>query len=205
MGVPVLATERLRIRPLATDDLDAVQQLFAAIAGTDPNSDWAMTRAQCQRWLEWTALSYGELARLHQPPYGDRAIVLQQSDQLIGVCGYVPCLNVFGRLPSLAGLGDRGGRGLNSTEFGLYWAIAPESQRHGYATEAARALIDYAFERLHLRRVVATTDHENAASIGVMRRLGMRIDRNPDVEPEWLQVVGVLSHPSLSKEAEVEA
>jgi RimJ/RimL family protein N-acetyltransferase len=203
MELPPLTTERLRIRPLTMDDLDAVEQLYASIAGTDAGSEWRMTREQCRRWLEWTSLSYGELARLHLPPYGDRAIVLQQSAGLIGVCGFVPCLDGFGRLPSFGG--SRGGRHLNSTEFGLYWAIAPQSQQHGYATEAARALIDYAFGRLRLHRIIATTAYQNVASIGVMRKLGMRIDRNSDAEPEWLQVVGVLSHPSLSTEEVVDA
>jgi hypothetical protein len=42
---------------------------------------------------------------------------------------------------------------------------------------------------------VATTEHANIASIGVMRKLGMRIERNSLSEPPWLQVVGVLEHP----------
>ena len=151
-----------------------------------------MTRAQVQRWLEWTAMSYGELARLHQPPYGDRAISLRQSDQLIGICGFVPCLDVFSQLPALS----RGrAAGLASTEFGLYWAIAPSQQRRGYATEAGRALIDYAFDQLRLERIIATTSYENLASIGVMRKLDMRIERNPLPHPPWLQVVGLRWHP----------
>src|SRR4051812_1559936 len=45
------------------------------------------------------------------------------------------------------------------------------------------------------RRIVAATEHDNLASIGVMRRLGMRIERNPDPEPHWFQTVGVLFNP----------
>ena len=157
-----------------------------------------MTRAEVQRWLEWTTLSYGELARLHQPPYGDRAISLRQSDQLIGICGLVPCLDAFGQLPSFVGSSSNVGESLSSTAFGLYWAVAPSQQRRGYATEAGRALIDHAFGRLKLDRIVATTTYNNLASIGVMQKLGMQIDRNPYPDPPWLQVVGVLSHPSLS-------
>ena len=47
-------------------------------------------------------------------------------------------------------------------------------------------------EPRRLRRVIAETDEVNAASIGVMRKLGMRIERNAIGEPPWLQVVGVL-------------
>ena len=83
-----------------------------------------------------------------------------------------------------------------TVEVGLYWSVVPEQQRRGYATEAASALVDYAFETLRLARILATTDYDNSASIGVMRKLGMRIERNPLPEPEWLQIVGVLVHPS---------
>jgi RimJ/RimL family protein N-acetyltransferase len=196
-ALPPLTTERLLIRPLRTDDLGAVERLYADIARSDAGSDWAMTRAEAQRWLEWTTLSYGELARLRQPAYGDRAISLPQSDQLIGVCGFVPCLDAFGQLPSFAGSSSNTGERLNSTAFGLYWAVAPSQQRRGYATEAGRALIDHAFGRLKLDRIVATTTYTNVASIGVMQKLGMQIDRNPYPDPPWLQVVGVLLHPSL--------
>ena len=44
---------------------------------------------------------------------------------------------------------------------------------------------------MHLKRIVATTEHENAASIGVMRKAGMRLERNPFADPPWMQVVGI--------------
>jgi RimJ/RimL family protein N-acetyltransferase len=83
-----------------------------------------------------------------------------------------------------------------STEFGLFWAISPAERRCGYASEAATALVDYAFERLRLARIVATTDRTNIASLGVMRRLGMRIAHNPLPEPAWFQLVGILERPA---------
>jgi RimJ/RimL family protein N-acetyltransferase len=196
-ALPPLTTDRLLIRPLQAIDQEAVERLYADIATSGAGRDWAMTRAEVRRWLEWTILSYTEQARLHQAPYGDRAISLRQSDQLIGICGFVPCLDAFGQLPSFAGSSSQGGARLNSTAFGLYWAVAPSHQRRGYATEAGQALIDHAFGRLQLDRLVATTTHTNVASISVMQKLGMQIDRNPYPEPPWLQVVGVLFHPSL--------
>jgi RimJ/RimL family protein N-acetyltransferase len=44
----------------------------------------------------------------------------------------------------------------------------------GYATEAARALMDYSFNVLSLHRIYADTTNENIASWRVMERLGMR-------------------------------
>ncbi len=148
-----------------------------------------------RRWLDWTILNYDQLAQLYQPPYGDRAIVLKESGALIGVGGYVPCLGAFGQVPTLQS-GERV-VALTSTEFGLFWAIAPAHQRRGYATEAGRALVEYAFEYLQLGRIVATTTHDNAASIGVMRKLGMHLDRNSLPTPPYLQTVGVLANPGV--------
>jgi RimJ/RimL family protein N-acetyltransferase len=75
---------------------------------------------------------------------------------------------------------------------GLFWTTAPEVQGRGYATEAAQALIAYAFTKMKVARIVATTEFDNEASMGVMRKLGMTILRNPLPEPHWFQVVGLL-------------
>jgi RimJ/RimL family protein N-acetyltransferase len=55
-------------------------------------------------------------------------------------------------------------------------------------------MVEYAFQNLGLRRVIATTTYDNEASMGVMRKLGMRIERNPFPDPPWLQVVGMLEY-----------
>ena len=185
--MPTLETERLIIRPFTPDDLDDIHRILDLELGeADFGAEGAKAHGERREWLQWTVLGYEQLARLYQPPYGDRAIVRRDTRELIGACGYVPCLDVFGQLAS-----DRAAR-FASTEFGLFWAISPAHQRRGYATEAARALIDYAFKQLHLGRIVATTSYDNAASVGVMRKLGMRIEQNPFPDPPWLQIVGIL-------------
>lgn len=78
----------------------------------------------------------------------------------------------------------------------LFYAIAPVHRRQGYAFEAARALVDYAFLVLRLKRVVATITYENLASMAVMQKLGMHIAHNPFPDPPYLQVVGVISNTS---------
>ena len=62
------------------------------------------------------------------------------------------------------------------------------------STEAALALITFAFGQLRIKQVVATTCFENIGSQAVMRKLGMKIEKNPLGEPAWLQVVGVLKN-----------
>lgn len=54
------------------------------------------------------------------------------------------------------------------------WILQKEYWNNGYTTEAAKALIDYGFNILELRRIVATCDAENIASWKVMEKLGMR-------------------------------
>ena len=57
----------------------------------------------------------------------------------------------------------------------LGWIIAREYQGHGYAAEAARALIDWGREALNVRRFIAHCDADNLASQAVMRKLGMTL------------------------------
>jgi len=181
MRMPTLETVRLNVRELTPADLSAVHESLDA---GDPAA-----RDARRRWLEWTVASYTQLAELKQPPYGDRAVVLRKADTLIGLCGLVPCLGPYAPL-----LGDSESKRA-APEVGLYWAISAEHRRRGYATEAGRALLDYAFDTLRLRRVIATTTYDNTASMGVMRKLGMQLHSNPRSEPEWLQIVGVIDAP----------
>jgi RimJ/RimL family protein N-acetyltransferase len=186
-----LATPRLLIRPFALDDLPAVHQMLDLDpARNDPGSYGSLTLQQRAAWLGWTIESYSQLAWLHQPPYYDLAIELSATGGLIGACGFAPCLAEFSQLPSLAD-GQRL-YGLTWPEVGLYWEIASGHRRQGFASEAGQALIDYGFRELKLRRMVAMTRHDNAASIGVMRKLGMRVEHNLLAEPPWLQVVGII-------------
>lgn len=197
----VLETERLRVREFTLEDLaDLHRILDKELAPPDPAAR-PQTLDERASWLRWTIAGYLENEKLLNPPYGDRAIVLREEGggrsaggRLVGACGLVPCYAPFGLIPSLAGVGEddtdpRDAR--NRPEVGLYYAVAPERQRRGYATEAARALIDFALGELRCARVVATTTRDNAASVAVMRRAGMRVEENPHAEPAWLQVVGV--------------
>jgi RimJ/RimL family protein N-acetyltransferase len=54
------------------------------------------------------------------------------------------------------------------------YVFAPQFHGHGYATEAAAAIIDLGFAELGLHRIVARLDARNVASARVCERLGMR-------------------------------
>jgi RimJ/RimL family protein N-acetyltransferase len=196
LRMPPLETSRLIIRPFRMDDLQPLHHILdVELAAADFATEGAMSLQERVTWLQWAVLNYEQLARLYQPPYGDRAIVLKTTNKLVGACGFVPSFGPFGQLPALAAAGTAARASLFTPAFGLFYAVSPASQRQGYAAEAARALIDYAFQQLHLQRVIATTRYDNAASIRVMEKLGMTIERNPLPEPPWFQVVGVLNNP----------
>lgn len=69
----------------------------------------------------------------------------------------------------------------HTLELEIGWALSIYHRRQGYATEAAQALITYAFQTLKVPRIVAFTERENQASVHVMRRLGMYVDIRPDL------------------------
>ena len=195
LKMPDLETAHLIIRPFVTEDLSAAHHLFdVELRDAELRSQKMETLTERLEWLQWVVRNHVQLALLHQPPYGDRAIILKSSQQLIGACGFVPCLNAFEQLPYFASGNVAESSVRYSTEFGLFYAISPSHQRQGYAAEAAQALVDYAFQQLNLKRIVAETDYDNVASMGVMRKLGMRIETNPSPEPPWLQVVGVIEN-----------
>jgi RimJ/RimL family protein N-acetyltransferase len=66
------------------------------------------------------------------------------------------------------------------------YILHPEHGGRGYATEAARALLGLGFDGLGLHRVIARVDARNAASIAVLRRLGMRQEAHL-VQNEWFK------------------
>ncbi|HMM94994.1 GNAT family protein [Phycicoccus sp.] len=77
----------------------------------------------------------------------------------------------------------------------LGWVLDPAHEGHGYATEAVRALMAFAFEHLGARRLVATSFLDNTASWRLMERVGMRRETHAVRDSlhrsgSWLDTVG---------------
>jgi RimJ/RimL family protein N-acetyltransferase len=89
------------------------------------------------------------------PGWQQRAIRRRDDGELLGDCGL--------RLPESTD---------EEAEFGV--SLKPVQQRRGYAREAAAALIEQAFRTYGCRRIVASVDPRNAASLALCRSLGMR-------------------------------
>jgi RimJ/RimL family protein N-acetyltransferase len=78
--------------------------------------------------------------------------------------------------------------------------IHPAHQGHGYATEAASALLPFCFETMGFHRVIGRTEARNTGSARVLEKLGMRREahlvENEYVKGEWQSelVYALLDH-----------
>jgi RimJ/RimL family protein N-acetyltransferase len=137
-------TARLVLRPIVLADWPAIHRYM---------SDPLVTR-----WLPEGTLDEGQAQAFARKNAGRSAtalaVVERESGQLVGHMVFHPW---FGHATHEIG-----------------WAISADRQGRGYATEAARALMGFAFSGLGCHRVIATCQPENAASWRVMEKLGMR-------------------------------
>ena len=65
----------------------------------------------------------------------------------------------------------------DAEELEVSYALLPEHQGNGYATQAVEQVLRYSFTVLGLERVVAETQTSNEASVRLAERLGMKLER----------------------------
>ena len=99
-------------------------------------------------------------------------------------------IELDGRLIGDAGVGIHS-RQHRQCEIG--YVLAPAVQGRGFATEAARAMVDLAFTHLDAHRVFGRLDGRNEASARLLERLGMRreahLRENEWIKGEWTDEV----------------
>ena len=150
MPIPTITTPRLVLKPMCSDYLASTYE-YASDRETCkymlflPNDSLADT-------LGYLRDAEAEAAK-EQPSYYEMAVF--RGDTHIGAV-------------SLYLSDDR-----SSAELG--WTFNKRYHGHGYATEAAGALLRFAADELGIRRFIAHCDAENAASRRVMEKLGMRL------------------------------
>ena len=184
-----LETDRLIIRKLVYDDREEVANLlsekFDYFNGPDLEND------STDRRLDWiVSLSNWNTAGGY---YGDRGVVVKETNTLVGLCGIDPWLwkaKTKNRVPALFTDGPND-RECTSIEFELGYALDAEFRGQGYATEASLGVIDWAFQDGRVYRILARTSLENAASIKMMERIGMEVCRNDD----WGGAAGIIRNP----------
>ncbi|HXD32060.1 MAG TPA: GNAT family N-acetyltransferase [Pyrinomonadaceae bacterium] len=76
-------------------------------------------------------------------------------------------------------------------DFEIGWTIAREFWGRGYATEAARRALKYAFEDLDRDHVISLIDPENKASIRVAERLGEKVEGTTELFGKHILIYGL--------------
>jgi RimJ/RimL family protein N-acetyltransferase len=145
---PTIETARLKLRPYCEADIPELLPLV----GTREVA--ATTLRIAHPYTEQDARAF--LALAQQPDKIWLAIALRSDGRQIG------------------GVGLRLDPEHQHAELG-YWIGVPY-WGNGYATEAARALLDYGFETLNLHRIFASHFQHNPASGRILRKLGMRYE-----------------------------
>ncbi|MFP3712099.1 GNAT family N-acetyltransferase [Puerhibacterium sp. TATVAM-FAB25] len=145
-------TPRLVLRPAGPDDADAFlawrsQPLVVRYMYQDP---WTpeVARERLARWAAGPFAGPGDVLVL--------AVVADDGG------------------PAVGELLLKWADGAGQVEVG--YAFHPDVTGHGYATEAARALLDLAFGRYGFHRAFARIDEQNTASVRLAQRLGMRLE-----------------------------
>ena len=149
----VLTTQRLRLRWLSADDAGLLLSIWNDPAFVRHVGDRGIrTRDEAAQ-----AFSDGPLKLYNEYGYGPYRVSLLENDQAIGICG------LFRR------------DNLDDPDVGF--ALLPEYCGKGYASEAAMAVVEHAKHSLRLPRLTAIVSPGNAASIGLIEKLGLRFER----------------------------
>jgi RimJ/RimL family protein N-acetyltransferase len=156
-------TDRLQIRPLGPSDVDDLVELY-----TFPEVlrfQRALDRAAVLEWLTVDAEHWREHG------YGQNAVHDRRDGRFLGRVA-LKWWEQFGE-----------------TEAG--WAFRPDAWGQGYATEAARAVVDWALRLRGLPYVTAMIVPDNVRSQGVAARLGMTPLRDDELRGLPVVVHGV--------------
>jgi RimJ/RimL family protein N-acetyltransferase len=148
LPTPTLHTDRLRLRPFTDADADALYELHsnAHVLRYWDAPPWT-ERARAERFLAMCR-------RLAEEGSGARLAIDQgPGTSFLGWCGLTQW-NPDYRSASLG------------------YCFTEAAWGHGYATEAARSVLRWAFDTLDLNRVQAETDTRNTASARVLEKLG---------------------------------
>ncbi len=145
---PTRQTARLRLRPFTSEDLEALYAMHSSahVLRYWDAPPWS-ERARAERFLAASR-------QLAEEGSGARLVIERVSDSsFLGWCSIT-----------------RWNADYRSTSLG--YCLAEAAWGQGYATEAARSALQWAFDTLDLNRVQAETDTRNLASARVLEKLG---------------------------------
>ncbi|MDQ6786978.1 MAG: GNAT family N-acetyltransferase [Acidobacteriota bacterium] len=155
MLLPIIETERLFLRTYRTQDLETVYLLC-----TDPDVTHFFSAEFSVKREDVLASLPRRTERWRTQGFGQLGVFEKNTGKLIGYCG-------------MQYLED-------TTDVEIYYGLFKEYWQRGLATEAAKAVLRFAFESLKLPQIVAVTHPKNLSSHKVLQKLGM--SRGDDAE-----------------------
>lgn len=147
------------LRPWSDDDLGGLRELTQR-AEVMRHIGPRVTLTDKQTQQQHVA----KLAHWHEHGFGARAAARRDTNEWIG---YSVLQHPRSDVVELA-----------HSDVEIGWLLLPSAWGHGYATEAAQALVKEGFQRLELDRIVARYQPANIASRRIMEKIGMRFERN---------------------------
>jgi [ribosomal protein S5]-alanine N-acetyltransferase len=187
--VKTIETARLVLRPFRWEDFET----FHGLAYADPDVARAWTGRT--RALDEVRSSFANKVGQPSGMPGWLAVILKDGDTLIGGIGlqrWEPDEDTSWFIPEHPD--DAPKRDPAVIEVELSYVLGRAYWDHGYATEAARAVLAYGFGELGVARILSPIGSENTRSIRLAQRLGCRISRNlhPRPSPFW-EAPGVIA------------
>jgi len=150
--MPELETERLKLRAIKKSDVNDINE-YASNSRTSQYLLWEKHKS-----LEYTKRFVDiVLAKYKIGDYHDWAIVLKENQKMIGTCG-------FTRIDEENSVAEIG------------YVLNPAYWGNGFATEAAKKMVAFAFDVLNVNRVEARFLFGNEASLNVMKKIGMKFE-----------------------------
>lgn len=144
-----------------------------------PKTDWSLDDVR-------DSLAY-KIQNCKLSEFGYLAVVKKGDHQFVGQVALSAYVNQWNRFE-----GDPNPR-FNQVEVELSFAFGRQFWGNGYATEASKAMIDYAFKTLKLPHLIGGANIPNERSKKLHERLGYRIVK--DVRPEASSFCTVLENP----------
>jgi len=174
-GTDRIESDRLVLRRITPDDGNFFARIHAMPEVRRYLGDGRPYSAEDSRaWIERMLVTY------QSSNLGQLAVVRKSDGQLIGRCG-LSDLVVENAAPGTIPRGWlRRGQAPAGVELidvpDLGYTFDPANWGHGFATEAARCVFDYARASLRWPRIVSVIHPDNARSLRVAQRLGLRRD-----------------------------
>lgn len=149
-----IETPRLIIRDFTLEDIQSLYTILSDKEVMHFSLNGPYSFEKTERFVKDCMNAYSKLG------YAQYAVVLKESNELMGYCGFF--IQIIDE----------------QRESELAYRLAKKFWQTGFGSEAAKACRDYGFKTLKLKRLIACIEPKNIASIRVAEKVGMHLEKN---------------------------